>query len=68
MTRATVYAQFSTRDDLREAVFDQLAESGGLMQIPRAFVEPDPVEGLRILVEIFCGFYTAHRATLCWRH
>lgn len=64
VTRATVYAQFSTRDDLREAVFDQLAESGGLTQIPRAFVEPDPMEGLRILVEIFCGFYTAHRATL----
>lgn len=38
--------------------------SGGLAQIPRAFTEPDPVEGLRILVEIFCGFYATHRRTL----
>lgn len=64
VTRATVYAQFATRDHLRDAVFDQLAASGGLTHIPEAFLHADAMAGLRRLVEIFCGFYTTHRTVL----
>ena len=63
VTRATVYAQFASRDELRESVFDQLAESGGL-HIPEAFTQHDPVLGLRRFVEVFCVFYGTHRMIL----
>lgn len=64
VTRATVYAQFADREHLRDAVFDRLAETGGLGRIPEAFTQLDAVSGLRTFVEIFCTFYTTHRAVL----
>ena len=36
-SRVTVYAQFGDRDTLLEAVYDDLAASGGLLRIPEAF-------------------------------
>ncbi|MGH7722291.1 MAG: TetR/AcrR family transcriptional regulator [Candidatus Dormibacteria bacterium] len=64
VTRMTVYAHFQNRDQLREAVLDRLAESGGMQRIPSVFAEPDPVQAIALLVDIFVGFYTRHRSAL----
>jgi AcrR family transcriptional regulator len=64
VARLTIYDRFGTRDALLEAVFDDLAESGGLMRLPEAFADPDPVAGLDRFVAIFCGFYSTHRLVL----
>lgn len=63
-SRVTVYAQFGSRDALREAVYDQLAETGGLDSIPLAFAEPNPIEGIGRVIDIFCSFYATHRVVL----
>jgi AcrR family transcriptional regulator len=64
VTRVTVYDRFGTREALVEATFDHLAESGGLTQLPEAFMQADPVEALKRFVVIFCGFYSIHRIAL----
>jgi AcrR family transcriptional regulator len=64
VARVTVYAQVGNRDQLREAVFDDLAATGGLGELPGAFTMADPLDGLRRLVEIFCTFYARHRTVL----
>jgi AcrR family transcriptional regulator len=64
VTRPTVYAQFGNREQLRDAVFDQLAERGGLATIPEAFTQSDAVSAIRRFVEIMCRFYATHRTVL----
>lgn len=64
VARLTVYDRFGTREALLEAVFDDLAASGGLMRLPEAFTEADPIAGLERFVAIFCGFYSTHRLVL----
>jgi AcrR family transcriptional regulator len=64
VARLTIYDRFGTRDALLEAVFDDLAESGGLLRLPEAFSDPDPVAALERFVAIFCDFYAAHRVVL----
>lgn len=64
VSRPTVYAGFTDGAQLREAVFDDLATSGGLGEIPSAFTAEDPVAGVRRLAEVFCGFYRTHRVVL----
>jgi AcrR family transcriptional regulator len=64
VARLTVYDRFGSREGLLEAIFDDLAESGGLTALPEAFTQADPVEALERFVAIFCGFYSAHRLLL----
>ena len=64
VSRVTVYDQFGDRDRLREAVFDHLAETGGLARIPWAFAAADPAEGIGRLADVFSGFYAAHRTVI----
>jgi AcrR family transcriptional regulator len=64
VARLTIYDRFGSRDVLLEAVFDDLAESGGLIHLPEAFGDPDPVAALERFVVIFCGFYSTHRQLL----
>jgi AcrR family transcriptional regulator len=64
VARLTIYDRFGTREALLEAVFDDLAESGGLKRLPEAFSEPDPVLALERFVTLFCTFYSTHRVTL----
>jgi|SRR5580658_3727533 AcrR family transcriptional regulator len=64
VARLTVYDRFGTREGLLEAVFDVLAESGGLIRLPEAFTQEDPIAGLEQFIAIFCGFYSAHRIVL----
>jgi AcrR family transcriptional regulator len=64
VSRVTVYAQYGSRDALREAVFDHLGATGGLSEIATAFGEADPVAGIGRVIDIFCGFYETHRIVL----
>jgi AcrR family transcriptional regulator len=66
VTRLTVYNQFGSRRALLEAVFDDMAERGGLHRIREAMANPDPHMALRLIVAIFCDFWSVHRGAL-WR-
>jgi len=62
VTRLTVYHQFGSRRGLLEAIFDEIARQGGLVQIPEAMAMPDPRAALDLLVEIFCAFWSSDPA------
>jgi AcrR family transcriptional regulator len=62
VTRLTVYHQFGSRRGLLEAVFDGIAEQGGLAQIADAMAMPDPRAALDRLAEIFCAFWSSDPA------
>jgi AcrR family transcriptional regulator len=64
VARITIYDRFGGREALLEAIFDDLAESGGLTRLPEAFRQPDPVVALERFVAIFCDFYSTHRLLL----
>jgi AcrR family transcriptional regulator len=66
VTRLTVYNQFGSRRALLEAVFDDMAERGGLHRIREAMTSPDPQAALQQIVAIFCDFWSIHRVGL-WR-
>jgi AcrR family transcriptional regulator len=66
VTRLTVYNQFGSRGALLEAVFDDMAQRGGLHHISEAMANPDPHAGLQQIVSIFCGFWSINRSAL-WR-
>jgi AcrR family transcriptional regulator len=57
VTRLTVYNQFGSRRGLLEAVFDGIAQRGGLTEIANAMAMPEPRAALDRLVEIFCAFW-----------
>jgi AcrR family transcriptional regulator len=66
VTRVTVYNQFGSRRALLEAVFDNMAERGGLHRIGEAVTNADPQAALQQIVAIFCDFWSVyHRAV--WR-
>jgi AcrR family transcriptional regulator len=64
VARLTVYDRFETREGLLDSVFDDLAHSGGLTNLPEAFTQADPADALERFVAIFCGFYSKHRLIL----
>jgi AcrR family transcriptional regulator len=64
VARVTIYDRFGGREALVEAIFDDLAESGGLTRLPEAFTLSDPIAALEHFVLIFCGFYSTHRLLL----
>jgi AcrR family transcriptional regulator len=64
VTRLTVYNQFQSKRGLLEAVFDDLAQRGGLSELPLVFAESDPDKAMRRFVTVFCRFWAAHAALL----
>ena len=66
VTRLTVYNQFGSRRALLEAVFDDMAERGGLHRIREAMTSPDPQAALQQIIAIFCDFWSVHSGAL-WR-
>lgn len=66
VTRLTVYNQFGSRRALLEAVFDDMAERGGLHHIRETMTNPDPHAALRQIVSIFCRFWSNQRSA-AWR-
>src|ERR1700736_1193195 len=55
VARMTVYYQFGSKAGLIAAISDDLAERGGIGNLPKAFMVPDPRAGLEVLVDVFMG-------------
>ena len=66
VSRLTVYNQFGSRRALLEAVFDERAARGGLHRLTTAMADPRPIVGLRMLVNIFCDFWSQDLGALAW--
>jgi AcrR family transcriptional regulator len=61
VARMTVYYQFASKAGLLEALFDDLADRGGMEQLPSAFGRPDPLDALDDFVAVFCRFWASDR-------
>jgi AcrR family transcriptional regulator len=61
VARMTVYHQFGSRPGLIAALFDDLAGRGGIGRLPQAFMAPDPLAGLEILVQVFMHLWESER-------
>jgi AcrR family transcriptional regulator len=64
VARMTVYNRFGAKDAVLEALFDTLAERGGIHGIEgmaRAFRQPDPLDGLRIMFDVLARYYSTDR-------
>jgi AcrR family transcriptional regulator len=61
VTRQTVHNQFGTRPELLEALFDQVAQQGGMESIAVAFRQPDPSSVLAEYIKVFARFWASDR-------
>jgi AcrR family transcriptional regulator len=61
VARMTVYYQFGSKHGLIAALSDDLASRGGIGRLPEAFVAPDPMSGLEILVHVFMRMWESER-------
>jgi AcrR family transcriptional regulator len=65
VSRMTVYYQFGSKAGLLEALFDQLATTGGLPQAAVAALDqPDPLDALADYVAAFGRFWATERLVL----
>ncbi|MFZ6647285.1 TetR/AcrR family transcriptional regulator [Undibacterium sp. TJN25] len=62
VTRLTVYNQFGSRNGLLEAVFDEIAQKGGIFRHNDARAMADPHQALHSAIEIFCDFWSSDPA------
>jgi len=62
VTRLTVYNQFGSRLALVEAMFDRIADMGGLVALRSAMELTDPEAAISEIVRIFCTFWGSDRA------
>jgi AcrR family transcriptional regulator len=61
VARMTVYYQFGSKPGLIAALSDDLASRGGIGRLPQAFMAPDPMAGLEILVQVFMHLWESER-------
>jgi len=61
VTRQTVYNLFGSRSGLLEALFDQLAISGGMERMRAVMQQTNPESALAAFVDVFCGFWSKDR-------
>jgi AcrR family transcriptional regulator len=61
VTRQTIYNLFGSRSGLLEALFDQLAISGGMERMRSVMQQTDPASVLADFVDVFCGFWSKDR-------
>jgi AcrR family transcriptional regulator len=64
VTRLTVYNQFESKRGLLEAVFDDIAERGGLFELRSVLADKDAMTSLRGVVAVFCRFWASHDRVL----
>jgi AcrR family transcriptional regulator len=64
VTRLTVYNQFESKRGLLEAVFDDIAERGGLFELRAVMTDADALSSLRRVVAVFCRFWASHDRVL----
>jgi AcrR family transcriptional regulator len=60
----TVYYQFGSKPGLIAALSDDLASRGGIGRLPQAFMAPDPMAGLEILVQVFMHLWESERLVI----
>jgi AcrR family transcriptional regulator len=60
----TVYYQFKSKAGLLEALFDRLAQAGGMHDLPRAFQTADPHAALARFVATFVRFWASDPVVL----
>ncbi len=61
VTRQTVHNLFGTKGAVLEALFDLIALEGGMEKMREAMTQPTADGMLERFVEVFCGFWSAHR-------
>jgi AcrR family transcriptional regulator len=61
VTRQTIYNLFGSRTGLLEALFDQLAISGGMERMRSVMQQSDPHSALASFVDVFCDFWGKDR-------
>ncbi len=61
VARMTVYHQFGSKPGLIAALSDDLASRGGIGRLPEAFMTPDALSGLDILVQVFMHMWESER-------
>jgi AcrR family transcriptional regulator len=64
VARMTVYNQFGSKRGLVEALSDDLAARGGIGRLPQAFQARSARAGLKILIQVFIGFWESERLVL----
>jgi AcrR family transcriptional regulator len=64
VSRMTVYNQFGSKSGLLDALFDALAERGGMRDLAGVFHIFDPGLAVDALVGTFCGFWASDRLVL----
>jgi AcrR family transcriptional regulator len=64
VARMTVYYQFKSKSGLLEALFDWLAEVGGMQELPLAFQVPEPHAALDRFILTFVRFWASDRLVL----
>jgi AcrR family transcriptional regulator len=64
VARMTVYYQFGSKPGLIAALSDDLASRGGIGGLPQAFMAPDPMAGLEILVQVFMHLWESERLVI----
>jgi AcrR family transcriptional regulator len=64
VARMTVYYQFGSKPGLIAALSDDLASRGGIDRLPQAFMVPDPMAGLEILVQVFMHLWESERLVI----
>ena len=64
VARMTVYHQFGSKPGLIAALSDDLATRGGIGRLPQAFMAPDAMAGLEILVRVFMHLWESERLVI----
>ena len=61
VARMTIYHQFGSKIGLLEAIFDSLAQHGGMEQLAGAFHQSDPLAALDEYIRVFGHFWDSDR-------
>jgi AcrR family transcriptional regulator len=61
VARMTVYYHFKSKRGLLDALYDDLARRGGIDQLPRAFMQDDPLAALDTYIALFGRFWSRDR-------
>lgn len=61
VARATVYNLFDARAGLLAALFDALAQTGGMQKLAQVFQIPDPHAALDAFIQVFGDFWSSDR-------
>jgi AcrR family transcriptional regulator len=64
VARMTVYHQFGSKPGLIAALSDDLASRGGIGRLAEAFIIPDPIAGIDILVQVFMRLWESERVVV----